>query len=111
VALTRILPGAEGMECAGSTLVFSRRPLGTSLAGLAALGFHQVELAVLEGWAHLAPSAVVRDPGSAVASVAEAAAPHGLEVVALKVGLGRVGPAESLCRLEPVLELAHMKVA
>lgn len=44
------------MRLAGSALIFSRLPLHEALQQVAALGFQYVDLAALEGWAHIDPS-------------------------------------------------------
>ena len=86
------------MEVAGSTLSFSRAPLAEALAGLAGMGFRTVELAALEGWAHIAPSRLADDLTGEVDRVREALAATGMRPVAINAGLGVGEPGEQLRR-------------
>lgn len=90
-----------------STLAFARRPLEEALAGAASLGFRAVDLAVLEGWAHVDPSWLAAGGARRTASVARLLARHGLHAVALNVGLGDAHGGELGRRLDAVLGLAE----
>ncbi len=94
------------MRAAGSTLTFSRSPLPEALAGLAALGYTTVELAALEGWAHVAPSRLAADFPAEAAAVRRALAVAPLRVTALNAGLGDVDGAEGLRRAAALFRLA-----
>jgi sugar phosphate isomerase/epimerase len=94
-----------------STLGWSKRSLEDAFAGIAALDFGQADLALQEGWAHIAPSAladggpdVVRREG---ARVRDLVAKHEMKrVSACNVGLGTADPAEQRRRLAAVCDLA-----
>ncbi len=94
------------MTPAGSTLIFSRRLLGDALLGLAHLGFGTVELAALEGWAHVAPSRLVTDFEIEMAGVRRGLVDAGLRPVAINAGLGTADPAERHRRACALFDLA-----
>lgn len=94
-----------------STLGWSRRPVEEAFAGIAALEFGQVDLAVHEGWAHIMPSALVAAGPTGVRAEAErlhrAAEAAGLRrISALNVGLRGANLVEEQRRLEAVCALA-----
>ena len=63
-------------------------PLADALRAVRGLGFRHVDLGVLEGWAHVDPSALARDYDATASEVREQIARHDVEVVALNAGLG-----------------------
>lgn len=93
------------MRLAGSTLTFSRLTLKDALGGLVQLGFSEVELAALEGWAHLSPArlAVDADMAAEVASTLEQAQ---VRAVAINAGLGTHEPQAQGERLAALARLA-----
>ena len=94
------------MKLAGSTLTFSRRPLPEALGALARLGFTEMELAALEGWAHVSPARLAGDPQVAdeVVRTVEGA---GLRTVAINSGLGTSDPQQQCGRLTALARLAE----
>lgn len=93
------------MRLAASTLTFSRLPLAAALDGLVGLGCTAVELAAHEGWAHVAPSALVADPAAPQETVA-AVARSGLGVVALNAGTRAADATVACRRVEALADLA-----
>lgn len=89
-----------------SSLTFVNQPLEAALAGVARLGFSHVDLAVFEGWGHVAPSVLAADVDEVVAHTLEVIARSGLAVNALNVGLGDTGPEARDARLTAVCALA-----
>ena len=94
-----------------STLGWSRQPLEAAIAGIAALEFGQADLAVLEGWAHIAPSALADGGGERVRREADRIRrlldQHEMRrVSAFNVGLRTDDPAEQRRRLAAVCDLA-----
>lgn len=94
------------MEVAGSALIFSREPLDGALAAVRGLGFRTVELAALEGWAHIAPSRVADDPAAETRRVAAALTAADLRPVAVNAGLGTEDPDEGRRRARALFEMA-----
>ena len=94
------------MAVAGSALIFSREPLERALAGVRRLGFATVELAALEGWAHVAPSRVADDPAGETGRVAAALTAAELRPVAINAGLGTEDPAEGRRRARALFGMA-----
>lgn len=94
------------MEVAGSTLMFSRAPLDEALSSVAGLGFTTVELAALEGWAHIAPSRLADDFAGELERVRRALGAAGLRAVALNAGLGTEDAAEQVRRARGLFRLA-----
>jgi len=95
------------MRLAGSTLTFSRAPLPEAAGALARLGFTHVELAAVEGWAHVAPSRLVADFRAEAERVRAACAAAGLTPVGINAGLGATDdPAEQLGAAGAVFRLA-----
>lgn len=94
------------MEVAGSSLTFSQAPLDEALHGLTRLGFVTVELAAIEGWAHIAPSRLVADFAGELAGVRRALAAAGLRAVAINAGLGTEDAAAQGCRAGALFQLA-----
>ena len=98
--------GEDGVTPAGSTLIFSRRPLREALLGLSHLGFGTVELAAVEGWAHIAPSRLVADFGGELEGVRQGLVDAGLRPVAINAGLGAADPVERHARARALFDLA-----
>ncbi|MGH2350892.1 MAG: sugar phosphate isomerase/epimerase family protein [Chloroflexota bacterium] len=96
-----------------STLGWSKQPLKVAIAGIAALDFGQADLAVIEGWAHLNPSALA-DGGHAhvrqeAARLQDLIRRHEMKrVSACNVGLGTGDLAEQRRRLAAVCDLAAL---
>lgn len=95
------------MNVAGSSLLYSRLDLGAACDRLAALGFQRVDLGVLEGWAHVAPSDVVGDVEATADRVRDACRGSGLEPVAFNAGLDAADDAERRSRARAVADLAE----
>lgn len=94
------------MNVAGSSLLYSRLDLETACERLAALGFEQIDLGVLEGWAHISPAAFVGEVEETAKWVEEAVQAAGLEVVAFNVSLDADEEAERRSRIRAVANLA-----
>lgn len=94
------------MQVAGSALTFSREPLGEAMDALRRLGFERVELAALQGWAHIDPSRLADDPEAQTAAVRLALAGAGVRAVALNAGLGDAAAAERQRRAQALFRLA-----
>jgi sugar phosphate isomerase/epimerase len=94
------------MELACSALAFCKRPLEVALDGVAGLGFQCVDLAVLEGWAHVHPSELVRKVEAKSPSLRELLERRGLRCVAMNCGLGARERPERLRRFLAVARLA-----
>ncbi len=71
------------MKIAGSTIAFTGKPLGEALAGLAGMGFDQVDLLTFHGWAHINPADLVGCAGSRADEVRRMLDEHGLQAAAL----------------------------
>ena len=91
---------------AGSTLTFSRAPLAEALRGVAGLGFTAVELAALEGWAHVAPSRLLDDFPGELERVRQTLSASGLRPVAINGGLGAAEAREVARRARALFRLA-----
>lgn len=94
-----------------STLGWSKAPLEAAFAGIAALGFGQVDLALHEGWAHIDPSELAEGGAARVREVAQRVQAlvrrHEMKgVSAMNVGLRTPDPAEQRRRLAAVCDLA-----
>ncbi len=94
------------MRIAGSTLTFSRGGLAEALAQVAEIGFTEIELAAIEGWAHVSPARLAEDPPGELGRVRQELERHGLRVVAINSGLGGGPPAQREVRGRAVLDLA-----
>ncbi|MDQ3700723.1 MAG: sugar phosphate isomerase/epimerase [Chloroflexota bacterium] len=94
-----------------STLGWSKAPLEEAFAGIAALGFGQVDLALHEGWAHIDPSDIAEGGATRVREAAQRVralvSRHDMKgVSAMNVGLRTRDPAEQRRRLAAVCDLA-----
>ncbi len=94
------------MRIAGSTLTFSRGGLAEALAQVAEIGFTEIELAAIEGWAHVSPARLAEDPPGELGRVRQELERHGMRVVAINSGLGGGPPAQREVRGRAVLDLA-----
>jgi sugar phosphate isomerase/epimerase len=94
------------MTVAGSALIFGRASLDDAMAGLARLGFRTVELAALEGWAHIAPSRLTQDFATELHAVRDALAAAQLTPIAINAGLGAADPVEQERRAAALFDLA-----
>ena len=92
---------------AAGSLAFSKLPLEQALERIARLGIPFVDLAVHEGWAHLAPSRVAEDVEGVTREVKEALSRTGVVPISFNVGLGTTDPAEESRRMAAVAELAQ----
>jgi sugar phosphate isomerase/epimerase len=91
-----------------TSLAFSRVPLEEALERVARLGFENVDLGAIEGWAHVEPSRLAADRQEA-ARVARALNGSGLKAVALNAGVGSwEDSAAVLARTEALAELAEL---
>ena len=90
---------------AASTLTFSRLPLATALESLTKLGCTAVELAAHEGWAHVDPVALAKDPELAEAAVA-AVKRAGVRVIALNAGFRTSDPVLAHLQVDALADLA-----
>lgn len=75
------------MDCAGSTLIFSRLPLAEALLGLSRIGFSTVEVGAVEGWAHLSPVRAARDQDAVLTELREGLAGAWISAIAINAGL------------------------
>jgi sugar phosphate isomerase/epimerase len=94
-----------------STLGWSKLPLEDAYAAIAGLEFGQADLALHEGWAHIAPSALADGGEPAVRREAQrirelVARLEMKRTAAANVGLGTPDPAEQARRLGAVCDLA-----
>lgn len=96
------------MHIACSTLCFASRPLEEALKQISALEFTQVEIALVEGWAHLNPSEVARDLGGVVRRIRLG---PGLSPAALYVRIAAQDPEEYLRQLQAICRMAKMLTA
>lgn len=75
------------MECAGSSLIFSKLPLREALQGVARLGFSTVEVGTLQGWAHVSPVQAAADRETVLRDLQEALSAAGLSAIAFNAGI------------------------
>lgn len=90
---------------AGSTLLYTRHSLDTACERLSDLGFPAIDLATIEGWAHLDPSTLVDTVETAVRRVRTAS--DDLPIIAINAGLGTVEPEVAANRLDAVGQLGQ----
>ena len=93
------------MHITCSTLCFSTLPLDQALHKISSLGFIEAEIALVENWAHINPSEVLRDPVNAARRIRMA---QNLIPTALFVGITAEEPDEYRRQLEAVCRLAKM---
>ena len=93
------------MHIACSTLCFASQPLEVALTRIADLEFSTVELALIEGRAHLNPSEVVRDPTAALRKIRMGPS---LTAAAMYVEIAADDPTEYRRQFEAVCKLAKM---
>ncbi len=96
------------MHIACSTLCFASRPLEEALELIASLEFTQVEVGLIEGWAHINPSEVAAD---VTATVRRIRSGPGLNVVAFNVEIKESDQAAFLEQLHAVCRVAKMLTA
>ncbi len=94
------------MRCAGSSLIYSRRPLHEALQGVRRLGFSMVEVGTLEGWAHISPVQARVDREAVLAELQTALSASGLSAIAFNAGL-RGSPDDQGAQLNALAAIAH----
>ena len=93
------------MHIACSTLCFASQPLETALRRIAEMEFSKVEIALVENWAHLNPSEIVKDPAAALRKIRMGPS---LSAAAFYVGIAAEDPAEYRRQFEAINKLAKM---
>jgi sugar phosphate isomerase/epimerase len=76
------------LPVACSSLLFEASPLGEALRRVREVGFADVDLGVLEGWAHVQPSDLAEDYEATARVVRDEVERAGVNVVALNCGMG-----------------------
>lgn len=103
------------MFVACSTLCFTREPLESALRHIAELEFDKIELAVVEGSAHLGPSQAAEAPDAAIAKLRQGPSltPTGLDIDFGDTGmdLGLLSKRfEAMCRFAKTLTVAVLTI-
>jgi sugar phosphate isomerase/epimerase len=96
------------LHIACSTLCFASQPLEVALRRIAEMEFSRVEIALVENWAHLNPSDIVKDPAAAVRRIRLGPS---LSAVALYVGISAEDPLEYRRQFEAICKLAKILTA
>jgi sugar phosphate isomerase/epimerase len=96
------------LHIACSTLCFASQPLEAALRRIADMEFTRVEIALVENWAHLNPSDVVKDPGAALRRIRLGPS---LSPVAFYVGISAEDAGEYRRQFEAICKLAKMLTA
>ena len=100
------------MKIIGSTAAW-KNDLDHALGRLAALGFSEVDLIVIESWKHVSLEALVADFETEASRVERLLAKHGLRAVSVNAGFSpdlndRADPAGNLRRMESVRALMRL---
>lgn len=99
------------MKIAGSTLIFTELPLVDTIQKVAALGFRHIDLALIEGWANLSPSAVLGREREIASQLQAACAAAGIRPAGLNLGLGQAPIEIQIERLQALAKIAcHLGV-
>jgi len=93
------------LHIACSTLCFASQPLEVALRRIAEMEFSKVEIALVENWAHLNPSEIVKDPSAAHRRIRMGPS---LSAAAFYLGIATDDPAEYRRQFEAVCKLAKM---
>jgi sugar phosphate isomerase/epimerase len=91
-----------------STLCFASQPLEVALRRIAEMEFSRVEVALVENWAHVNPSEIVKDPAAAMRRIRLGPS---LSLVAFYVGISTEDPTEYRRQFEAICKLAKMLTA
>lgn len=99
------------MKIAGSTLIFTELSLVDTIRKVADLGFHYIDLAMIEGWANLSPSAVVGHEEEVASQLKTACAEAGIHPAGFNLGLGQDSVEIQIERLQALCKIAcHLGV-
>ena len=74
------------MNLACSTIGFTQQPLAEALSRIEALGFEDVDLLLMENWAHLNPSQIAEDPQQHAEQINELLHRHHLKPIGINTG-------------------------
>jgi len=95
------------MKIACGTLCFSKQSFAHACAEIAANGFHYVDIATMEGWAHFNSSEMVLNLEDAVAVAQSALSTYHLTPVALNASAGASDPNHEVPRFRALCEFAR----
>ncbi len=91
------------MKIAMSSLLFSQKPLADALRSIERLGIRYVDVGALQGWCHIQPADLMKNPESESRALRHLLNETQLEVVALNAGIH----APELDQWRALVALAH----